>query len=90
MDLTPLLNMLPQPWNVVAIFALGILAKILHGRLTQPVPEPSPQPKLDALLAYLRAMLGGKAPTPTAGGDIDHETASQIIATLVPPADAKK
>lgn len=41
MDLTPLLSMIPPPWNLVAIFGLGVLAKWIHGR-NKPAPAPAP------------------------------------------------
>lgn len=87
MDLTPLLNLIPPPWNMVAIFALGVLAKWWHGRLNQPAPAPGPTPApepsntplLDAILAALRARLGRPAPT---AQDIHPEKVGQLLALL--------
>ena len=51
LDLTPLLSLIPPPWNMVAIFGLGVLAKWLHSRWKPPAPpapvdpnNPSPIP----------------------------------------------
>ena len=98
MDLTPLLSMIPPPWNMVAIFGLGVLAKWLHSRLypsTPPAPvDPNAPPAPAPSPAPAPAPVPTPAPAPTGRPLLDllrtllASLIAQKAATVAPAKEA--